>query len=99
MTLSGEVESIRRQAADIAAGLSKTAHRSATIAQERALLRMVGVDGLAHDFKLIKGLGYGLDEAAVTAVSQWHFEAGQRNGVPVPVAATIEVNFRMLQAP
>jgi hypothetical protein len=46
MTLSGEVESIRRQAADIAAGLSKTARRSATIAQERAVLRMVGVDGL-----------------------------------------------------
>jgi hypothetical protein len=32
----------------------------------------------------------------VTAVSRWRFEPGQRNGVPVPVAATIEVNFRML---
>jgi hypothetical protein len=40
------VESIRRQAADLAAGLSKTARRSATIAQERAVLRMLGVDGL-----------------------------------------------------
>jgi TonB family protein len=58
----------------------------------------IDVDGLAHDFKLIKGLGYGLDEAAVTAVSQWRFEAGQRNGVPVPILATIEVNFRQLQA-
>jgi TonB family protein len=57
---------------------------------------VVDVDGLAHDFKLIKGLGYGLDEAAATAVSQWRFEAGQRNGVPVPVLATIEVNFRLL---
>jgi TonB family protein len=56
----------------------------------------IDVDGLAHDFKLLKGLGYGLDEAAVTAVSRWRFEPGQRNGVPVPVAATIEVNFRML---
>jgi hypothetical protein len=46
VTLSGEVESIRRQAAEIAAGLSKTARRSATIAQERAVLRMLGVDGL-----------------------------------------------------
>ncbi|MGA3058496.1 MAG: lysine 5,6-aminomutase subunit alpha [Candidatus Limnocylindrales bacterium] len=45
-TLSGEVESVRRRAADLAAGLSKTARRSATIAQERAVLRMLGVDGL-----------------------------------------------------
>jgi TonB family protein len=57
---------------------------------------VVDVDGSARDFKLIKGLGYGLDEAAATAVSQWRFESGQRNGVPVPVAATIEVNFRLL---
>ena len=46
VTLSGEVESIRRQAADLAAGLSKAARGSATIAQERAVLRMLGVDGL-----------------------------------------------------
>lgn len=45
-TVSGEVEAVRRRAADLAARLSPPARRSATIAQERALLRMVGVDGL-----------------------------------------------------
>ena len=45
-TVSSEVEAVRRHAADLAARLSPAARRSATIAQERALLRMLGVDGL-----------------------------------------------------
>jgi TonB family protein len=56
----------------------------------------IGVDGSARDIKLQKGLGYGLDEAAGAAVSQWRFEPGQRDAAPVPVLATIEVNFRLL---
>ena len=45
-TLSSQVEQVRRRAADLAVGLSRTARRTATIAQERAVLRMLGVDGL-----------------------------------------------------
>ena len=45
-TLSSQVEQVRRLAADLAAGMSARARRSATIAQERAVLRMLGVDGL-----------------------------------------------------
>lgn len=45
-SLSNGAEALRRRAADMAANLSRTASRSATIAQERALLRMLGVDGL-----------------------------------------------------
>ncbi len=45
-TLSSQAEEVRRRAADLAAGLSRAAGRSATIAQERAVLRMLGVDGL-----------------------------------------------------
>jgi hypothetical protein len=45
-SLSGQAERVRRRAADLAAGLSRTARRSSTIAQERAVLRMLGVDGL-----------------------------------------------------
>jgi hypothetical protein len=44
--MGGELEEIRRRASDLAATLSKTARRSATIAQERAVLRMLGIDGL-----------------------------------------------------
>ena len=45
-TLSVEAGQVRRRAADLAGELSRAARRSATIAQERAILRMVGVDGL-----------------------------------------------------
>jgi hypothetical protein len=48
-TLSSEAEQLRRCAADLAGGLSRTAGRSATIAQERAVLRLLGVDGLDRD--------------------------------------------------
>ena len=56
----------------------------------------VDVDGSARDIQLKQGLGFGLDEAAATAVSQWRFAPGARGGEPVPVLATIEVNFRLL---
>lgn len=48
-SLAREVELLRRRAADLAAGLSGSARRSSTIAQERAVLRMLGVDGLDRD--------------------------------------------------
>jgi hypothetical protein len=45
-TLSAQAELVRRRAADLAGELSRAARRCATIAQERAVLRMLGVDGL-----------------------------------------------------
>lgn len=56
----------------------------------------IGTDGMAHDLKLLHSLGFGLDEKAAEAVSQWQFKPGTRDGAPVPVQATIEVNFRLL---
>ena len=35
-----------------------------------------------------------LGKAAIDAVRQWRFEPGTKQGKPVPVQATIEVNFR-----
>lgn len=45
-TLSKQAEAVRKRAADLASQFSGRARRSATIAQERAILRMLGVDGL-----------------------------------------------------
>jgi TonB family protein len=56
----------------------------------------IGTDGLAHDLKLMRSLGFGLDEKAAEAVSLWQFKPGSRDGAAVPVMATIEVNFRLL---
>ena len=56
----------------------------------------IGVDGKAYNMKLLRSVGLGLDENAVEAVTQWTFKPGTKDGVPVPVQATIEVNFRLL---
>jgi TonB family protein len=56
----------------------------------------IDTDGTAQDMKIVRGLGLGLDEKALQAISQWKFKSGARDGQPVPVMATIEVNFRLL---
>ena len=56
----------------------------------------IGPDGAPHNIRVTQGLGFGLDENAVDALSQWKFAPGTKNGVAVTVAATIEVNFRLL---
>jgi len=56
----------------------------------------IGTDGLAHNIQVARSLGLGLDEKAIEAVSQWHFKPGTKDGQTVTVAATIEVNFRLL---
>lgn len=57
---------------------------------------VVGADGTAANMKVVRGLGLGLDEQAMKAISQWKFKPGTLAGEPVPVMATIEVNFRLL---
>jgi TonB family protein len=56
----------------------------------------IGADGLAYNIKAVRGLGLGLDEKAIEAISQWKFKPGSKSGQAVPVMATIEVNFRLL---
>jgi TonB family protein len=57
---------------------------------------VIGTDGLAQNMRVIRGLGLGLDEQALKAIAQWKFQPGARGGQPVPVQATVEVNFRLL---
>jgi TonB family protein len=53
-------------------------------------------DGKATPLKVVKGLGYGLDEKALEALYWWRFSPALRNGLPVSVVADIEVPFRFL---
>jgi protein TonB len=53
-------------------------------------------DGTVDSFKVIRSLGYGLDESAInTIATKWRFKPGTYNGVPVDVQANIEVSFRL----
>ena len=52
--------------------------------------------GLPRDVRVIRPLGLGLDQKAIEAVQKWRFRPGMKDGKPVAVSATIEVNFRLL---
>ncbi|MDX1982364.1 MAG: energy transducer TonB [Bryobacteraceae bacterium] len=52
--------------------------------------------GQPRNLKVVRPLGLGLDEKAIEAVQKWRFRPGYKDGKPVAVAATIEVNFRLL---
>jgi len=51
--------------------------------------------GLATEIKVVRGLGKGLDEKAEEALRQWRFNPGTDHGTPIPVQATIEMEFRL----
>ena len=58
---------------------------------------MVDIDplGTATNVEVIRSVEPGLDQKAVEAVRQWQFQPGTKDGSPVTVRATIEVNFRL----
>jgi TonB family protein len=55
----------------------------------------VAADGTTRDIKVKKGLGYGLDEKAVEAVSRWKFKPALKDGEPIEKEIAVEVNFRL----
>jgi TonB family protein len=57
---------------------------------------VVGTDGLAHDVRVVKPAGFGLDYQALATIEKWQFKPGEKDGAPVAVYATVEVNFRLL---
>src|SRR5579885_2233254 len=56
----------------------------------------VDPNGKPRNLRVVRSLGLGLDEKAIEAVNKWRFRPGYKDGHPVTVAATIEVNFRLL---
>jgi TonB family protein len=71
---------------------ARKAHIEGVVVLEAVILR----NGTVTNFKVLRGLGYGLDQSAIdTIASKWLFRPGAYNGSAVDVIATIEVRFHM----
>ncbi len=54
---------------------------------------VVRSDGTVGSTRVLRGLGAGLDQSAITAVRQWRFAPARRHGTPVDVIVEIGVEF------
>ncbi len=70
--------------------------RDAKIAGTVMVELEVQADGKAHNAQIVRSLDPGLDQNAINAISQWRFQPGTKNGLPVTVHATIEINFKLI---
>lgn len=60
------------------------------------LQAIIRKNGRVTDFKVLRGLGYGLEEKAIEEIAtSWKFRPGTLNGRAVDVLATIEVQFNL----
>lgn len=56
---------------------------------------VVRSNGTVGDVRILRGLGAGLDQRAVTAVRQWRFAPARRLNTPVDVIVEVAVEFRL----
>lgn len=60
------------------------------------LSTVIDANGTPTGINLVKGLDPGLDHKAVECLQQWRFSPASRRGQPIPVKATVEIEFRLL---
>jgi TonB family protein len=58
-----------------------------------AIMARIDDRGCVIQAKLIRKLGYGLDEEALRVIRYWKFKATLPSGKPVPKQFVIEINF------
>jgi TonB family protein len=56
---------------------------------------LFSANGQVHVNRVVRGLGHGLDEAAIKAASQMRFKPAQRVGSPVDSTAIVHVVFQL----
>jgi TonB family protein len=56
---------------------------------------MFGANGTLHVNRVVKGLGHGLDEAAIAAANKMRFKPALRNGQAMDSTAIVHVSFQM----
>ncbi|HEY3936508.1 MAG TPA: energy transducer TonB [Bryobacteraceae bacterium] len=57
---------------------------------------VVTAAGLPTELQVVSGLNAEEDKTAMAAVKKWRFEPGTKDGHPVRVRVTVEINFHLL---
>ena len=63
------------------------------------LTAIIDRQGDVKEVEITRGLGLGLDVAALDAVKQWKYTPTFYNGRPVEVILTVTVVFQLIQNP
>jgi|SRR5580698_369962 TonB family protein len=69
--------------------------RSLKLEGEVLLEVSFSANGTLHVNRVVRGLGHGLDEAAIAAANKIRFKPAQRAGQPVDSTAVVHVSFQM----
>lgn len=56
---------------------------------------LIDEDGRVKSSRVLKRLGFGLDEAAMESVREWTFSPATQDGVPVALTAQVDVEFNL----
>jgi TonB family protein len=56
---------------------------------------VIGTDGRAHDVKVVESLEPSLDAIAIETVKKWKFAPATKDGRPVAVAMTLEIDYKL----
>jgi TonB family protein len=56
----------------------------------------IDTEGVPRNLQVVRPLGLGLDEQALTALKQWRFRPARKDGANVACRVTYEINFSLL---
>lgn len=57
---------------------------------------VIDTEGVPRNLQVVRPLGLGLDEQALTALKQWRFRPARKDGSDVACRVTYEINFSLL---
>lgn len=69
------------------------AARDANISGTVVLVGTLGVDGCLRNIKIVRSLGYGLDESAIEVLQYWRFQPFQNDGQRTNAQVEGEIGF------